>query len=102
LLGNIKENNLADMAFSTQQKQFGFAKPDTLPQYCQDCEFLFACHGECPKNRILHTPDGEPGLNYLCRGLKKYFKHIKSRVENMTHQIQAQKNNVERKIGHGV
>ncbi len=96
LLGNIEENNLADMAFSVQQRKFGFDKPDTLPQYCTDCEFLFACHGECPKNRILYTPDGESGLNYLCRGLKKYFKYIKPRVEDMTRQIQAQQNNAER------
>jgi uncharacterized protein len=63
-----------------------------LPQYCKECEFLFACHGECPKNRILSAPDGEQGLNYLCSGLKKYFKHIKPYVEDITRQIQAHQN----------
>jgi uncharacterized protein len=37
---------------------------------------LFACYGECPRNRFIHTPDDEPGLNYLCAGFKLFFQHI--------------------------
>lgn len=89
-LGNIKNNRLDKMVFSRQQFKFGMDKKKGLPQYCRDCEYLFACHGECPKNRFIRTPIGEPGLNYLCSGLKKYFKHIEPYVKNMVSQIKAQ------------
>lgn len=74
-LGNIMETPLAELVGSKRQHSFGRAKANTLPQVCRDCRFLFACHGECPKNRVLATPDGEPGLSWLCEGLKAFFSH---------------------------
>jgi uncharacterized protein len=76
LLGNIKEASLPELVGSKQQTAFGAAKRDSLPRYCRECEVRFACHGECPKNRFTQTPDGEPGLNYLCAGYKAFFRHI--------------------------
>ncbi len=75
LLGNIRNTPLADLVNSGQLRQFGQAKLATLPQYCQDCDVLFACFGECPRNRFTLSPDGEPGLNYLCAGYKRFFHH---------------------------
>ena len=47
-----------------------------MPEYCKQCTYRFACNGECPKNtRFIKTPDGQPGLNYLCSGLKRFFAH---------------------------
>ena len=63
---------------------FGDAKADTLPRYCRECEVRFACHGECPKHRFLDTPTGEPGLNYLCAGYKKFFRHIDAAMSTMS------------------
>jgi uncharacterized protein len=76
LLGNIAETPLAELVASPQQRAFGAAKRDTLPRYCRECPVRFACHGECPKNRFILTPDGEPGLNYLCAGYKAFFTHV--------------------------
>jgi uncharacterized protein len=74
-LGNILKTPMIDLVASEKQRRFGQGKKDSLPRYCRDCEFLSICNGECPKNRFLETPDGEPGLNYLCAGYKAFFKH---------------------------
>ena len=76
LLGNIHETHVIELLASPQQRAFGEAKRDALPAYCVSCDVRFACNGECPKNRFTETPDGEPGLNYLCAGLKEFFGHI--------------------------
>ncbi|MDJ0497407.1 MAG: anaerobic sulfatase maturase [Acidimicrobiia bacterium] len=76
LIGNIGEASIDTLVSSRQQYDFGQDKRTSLPQYCLDCDVRFACHGECPKNRFITTPDGEPGLNYLCAGFKNFFHHI--------------------------
>ena len=76
LLGNITETPMIELIASDQQRQFGLDKRETLPQYCLDCDVRFACHGGCPRNRFTNTPDGEPGLNYLCPSYKAFFHHI--------------------------
>ena len=76
LLGNIRETHLIELISSPKQRKFGQDKADTLPQFCKECDVRFACHGGCPKNRFIETPDGEPGLNYLCSGYKAFFHHV--------------------------
>ena len=76
LLGNIRSLPMLDMVGSDRQRAFGAAKRDTLPRMCLECDVRFACHGECPKNRFVMTPDGDPGLNYLCAGYMAFFRHI--------------------------
>ena len=77
LIGNIRETGLIDLLEGSKQGAFGQAKWDTLPHYCLDCEVLPLCNGGCPKDRILRSPDGEPGLNYLCAGYKRFFTHCR-------------------------
>jgi len=75
-LGNIRRLPMVDLLGSHQQRDFGAAKRDVLPRMCRECDVRFACHGECPKNRSLVTPDGEPGLNCLCAGFMRFFRQI--------------------------
>ncbi len=76
LLGNITEHHMLDLVSSPRQRQFGLDKRDSLPRFCRECDVRFACHGGCPKDRFTTTPDGEPGLNYLCPGFKTFFHHV--------------------------
>lgn len=86
-LGNITEIPMMEMVLSEQQRAFGQAKLDTLPQYCLSCDVRFICNGGCPKNRIIKTPDGEPGLNYLCEGYKAFFHHIDGPMRFMANEL---------------
>lgn len=85
--GNIRDGELHRFVLSRDQVRFGYAKSETLPRACRECEFLSDCWGECPKNRILRTADGEPGLNYLCRGFKRYFAHAIPEVERLVAKL---------------
>ena len=76
-MGNILKTPLIDLVSSTRQRQFGSNKRDQLPACCRSCDVLFACHGECPRNRIQKPQDDqEDGLNYLCEGYKLFFHKI--------------------------
>jgi uncharacterized protein len=74
-LGNIRETPLLALLESPAQRAFGQTKLDKLPRYCQECAVRAMCNGGCPKDRIMQTPDGQTGLNYLCAGYKRFFEH---------------------------
>ena len=82
-LGNIMETPLGELLEHPDQRAFGRAKLDALPRCCRSCDVRDMCHGECPKNRFIRTPEGEPGLNYLCAGYKRFFSHCRPWVEEV-------------------
>lgn len=86
-LGNLHTHTLVEMLYSPRQMQFGQAKTTALPRQCLQCPWRFACHGECPRNRFSHTPDGEPGLNYLCTGYQRFFAHSAPYMDFMLQQL---------------
>ncbi len=87
LLGNVHDRPIKELANSPAQQEFGDAKETSLPEYCKRCEVRFVCNGECPKNRILATPAGEPGLNYLCAGYRKFFNYIDPYMKQMAEEL---------------
>jgi len=89
LLGNILKESLPGLVNSERQRQFGLSKRENLPNYCRKCPVLFACRGECIKNRFSGTPDGETGLNYLCEGYRMFFSHIDRPMKFMVQELHA-------------
>ena len=88
-LGNLREKSLVEMMYSPQQREFGRAKQTALPRQCRECCWLFACNGECPKNRFARTADGEKGLNFLCSGYRRFFEHVAPYMDWMKRELMA-------------
>ena len=88
LLGNLHTKTITEMMYSDQQNKFAKMKKQMLPQQCKECKFLFACHGECPKNRFLNDKYGNYGLNYLCRGYRQFFEHVEPYMNFMKCELE--------------
>lgn len=86
-LGNLRDKTITEMMYSPQQKEFAKMKSLMLPRQCKECEYLFACHGECPKNRFLKDRYGNPGLNYLCKGYHQFFEHVAPYMDFMKQEL---------------
>ena len=91
LLGNIQNKTITEMMYGEKQKEFARLKHDCLPQQCRECQWQFACHGECPKNRFVRDKYGNPGLNYLCRGYHQFFEHVKPYMDFMKGELAAKR-----------
>lgn len=90
-LGNIRSKSLVEMMYSDRQTKFGQDKFTTLPQQCKSCDYLFACNGECPKNRFTKTKEGDQGLNYLCAGYYQFFDHVAPYMDFMKDELKNQR-----------
>jgi uncharacterized protein len=89
-LGHIRETPLVELLESPAHRAFGLLKLEKLPRVCRACEVRVMCNGECPKNRFARAPDGEPGLNYLCAGYKKFFTRVRPFVAEVAAEWQRQ------------
>jgi uncharacterized protein len=86
-LGNIHETHLLELVASPTQRKFGLDKRDTLTKQCQECEVRALCNGGCPKDRFALAKDGEPGQNYLCEGLYRFFTHTRPAMMYMGRMV---------------
>ena len=89
LLGNIRTSTLTSMLYGESQQQFGRNKSEALSRQCRECPYLFACHGECPRNRFVDDCYGEPHHNYLCDGYRQFFEHVAQDMDFMKSELEA-------------
>ena len=82
-LGNIHKTHMLELVASPQQRQFGLDKRESLTRQCRECEVRALCNGGCPKERFAAAHDGEPGHNYLCAGLYRFFTHTRPAMQRM-------------------
>jgi len=87
-LGNIHQTHMLKLVASPQQREFGDAKRETLTAQCRSCKVKHWCNGGCPKDRFALSRDGEPGHNYLCAGLERFFMHTGPKFKAMAELIQ--------------
>lgn len=87
-LGNLRDYTIYEMMNSPKQQEFARMKHLLLPQQCKECKFLFACHGECPKNRFVKDRYGHAGLNYLCKGYLQFFEHVAPYMDFMKRELE--------------
>lgn len=90
-LGNIRKKTITEMLYGEQQQQFSRLKSQSLPTECKECEWEFACHGECPRTRFIKDVYGNPGKNYLCEGYRMFFRHIAPYMDFMKKEYMNQR-----------
>ena len=86
-LGNMKQQSLKEIMDRPERMEFGRNKERLLTRQCRECDYLMACHGECPKNRFARSADGETGHNYLCAGYHAFFQHVAPYMDYMKKQL---------------
>lgn len=89
-LGNIFQQDIAEMAKSDQQLFFEQRKKEALSARCKSCAYLSACGGDCPKNRIAKTAEGED-ISCLCQGFRMFFEHTRKYFEFMADELKNQR-----------
>ena len=82
-IGDLETSHLGALVDAPLQRRFGDDKQDQLPAQCRSCSWLTACNGGCPKDRFALADDGEPRLNYLCNGLRRFFAHVEQPLKQV-------------------
>jgi uncharacterized protein len=86
-LGNVGERSLRSMHRSPAMRRFAAAKTAEASAECRACPWWTACHGDCPKHRIVRTPSGEP-ISHLCEGYRRFFATADPWLRSMRDALQ--------------
>jgi len=82
-IGDLETSELSTLIDVPFQHRFGNDKLDRLPSQCHSCSWLKVCNGGCPKDRFSLAENDEPGLNYLCNGLREFFAYAEKPLKKV-------------------
>jgi uncharacterized protein len=88
-LGNIMENEWAELFHSPRYQAFGDCKSRWNPA-CDACPWLDFCAGDCPKHRYAGTRDPRQ-ISFLCEGWKRFFAHTMPRFRQLADEIREER-----------
>lgn len=90
-LGNLLDEDLEMLLGSGRHAGFLSRKQSSLTRQCRECPYLFACNGDCPRNRFAFSEYGEPGHSCLCAGFRKFFGHAAPYMDFMKSELLARR-----------
>lgn len=91
LLGNLLRDPLPSLLDGEALDAFGLDKQRSLPDRCRACDVLFACRGECPRNRFPAPGAPGEGASYLCDDYRHFFHHVAPAVGVMADLLARQR-----------
>ena len=80
-LGNIGDKHESRMVFSQEQKKFGFAKRDDLPQQCRQCKYKVRLLGRMSQKPADSDPRRRAGLELPVQRTPEVLAAHRSRHE---------------------
>ncbi len=86
-LGNVLQNEWQNMAASETYSRFGMRKQQ-LSEECLECEFLFFCQGDCPKNRPGRGSIPQQ-VSRLCSGWKKFYNYALPEFRRLAEDVKS-------------
>jgi uncharacterized protein len=85
-LGNLTQEPLIEMVRGETQTSFGREKA-RLPVRCETCDMRFACHGGCPKQRLVRDAADGPRANYLCPSYETFLRYADPYMRFMADEL---------------
>ena len=87
-LGNIHQTHMLKLVASPAAARIRRREARYLDRPMQELQGEELVQRRCPKDRFALSRDGEPGHNYLCAGLERFFMHTGPTFKAMAQLIQ--------------
>lgn len=84
-LGNLTETGLGDLFAGQRFKEFRSMK-SRLNKRCLLCKWLFLCHGDCTRYRLVQNSNPE-NLAYFCQSMERFYSYTDARFKELAERV---------------